>query len=110
MTSGTDGITGGFGTTPEEMARAGARVLDTDQQVQAELAALRGRLTPLAGAWRGEAATAFDGLMARWDADARALSAALRGIGEAITGSGRTYQQAEQDQSSAMSAIRAALG
>jgi uncharacterized protein YukE len=41
----------------------------------------------------GEAATAFTGLMARWDADARALSEALRAIGEAILGSGRTYQR-----------------
>ncbi|MEU7813966.1 WXG100 family type VII secretion target [Pseudonocardia sp. NPDC049154] len=109
MTSGNTGA-GGFGTTPEEMARAGARVVGTDEQVQAELGALRSRLTPLAGTWHGEAATTFESLMARWDADARALSAALRGIGEAITGSGRTYRQAEEDQSASLSAIRAALG
>lgn len=109
MTSGNTGA-GGFGTTPEEMARAGARVVATDEQAQAELGALRSRLTPLAGTWRGEAATTFESLMARWDADARALSAALRGIGEAITGSGRTYRQAEEDRSASLSAIRAALG
>ena len=36
--------------------------------------------------------------MARWDADARSLSEALRAIGEAIQGSGRTYQQQEDAQ------------
>ena len=48
--------------------------------------------------------------MARWDADARSLSEALQAIGEAITGSGRTYRQQEETRSSGLSAIRAALG
>ena len=100
----------GFGTSVEEMARAGQQVLDVDADVQADLAAQRGQLVPLQGAWRGEAATAFAGLMERWDADARALSAALRAIGEAVQGSGRTYQQQEEARSTGLSAIRAALG
>ena len=99
----------GFGTTVEEMARAGRHVLDV-AEVQADLAALRGQLAPLQGAWVGEAATTFSALMARWDADARALSEALRAIGDAIQGSGRTYQQQEEAQYTGLSAIRAALG
>ncbi len=103
-------MAGGFGTTTEEMARAGQQVLGVNDIVQSDLAALRGQLAPLAGAWRGEAATAFTGLMARWDADARSLGEALRGIGEAIGGSGQAYQQQETEQASGLSAIRAALG
>jgi early secretory antigenic target protein ESAT-6 len=108
MADGAGG--GGFGTSVEEMARAGQHVLDVDADVQADLAALRGQLVPLQGAWVGDAATAFAGLMERWDADARSLSAALRAIGEAIQGSGRTYQQQEEAQSTGLSTIRAALG
>ena len=108
MAQGSGGV--GFGTTVEEMARAGQHVLDVDADVQGHLAALRGQLVPLQGAWVGDAATAFTGLMARWDADARSLSEALRAIGEAITGSGRTYQQQEEAQSAGLSGIRAALG
>ena len=100
----------GFGATVEEMGRAGQHVLDVDADVQADLAALRGQLVPLQGAWVGDAATAFAGLMARWDADARSLSDALQAIGEAIAGSGRTYQQQEEAQSAGLSTIRAALG
>ena len=100
----------GFGTTVEEMARAGQHVLDVNGDVQADLAALRGQLEPLQGAWVGDAATAFAGLMTRWDTDARSLSEALRAIGEAVQGSGRTYQRQEEAQSSGLSAIRAALG
>ena len=105
-----DSVGAGFGTTVEEMTRAGRHVLEVDADVQADLAALRGQLAPLQGAWVGEAATAFAGLMARWDADARALSEALRAIGEAVQGSGRTYQQQEEAQSSGLAAIRAGLG
>jgi early secretory antigenic target protein ESAT-6 len=100
----------GFGATVEEMARSGRHVLDVDADVQADLAALRGQLVPLQSAWVGDAATAFAELMARWDADATSLSAALQAIGEAITGSGRTYEQQEEARSSGLSAIRAALG
>jgi WXG100 family type VII secretion target len=100
----------GFGTTVEEMARAGQHVLDVNADVQADLAVLRGQLEPLQGAWVGEAATAFVGLMARWDTDARSLSEALRAIGEAVQGSGRTYQHQEEAQSAGLSSIRAVLG
>jgi WXG100 family type VII secretion target len=100
----------GFGTTVEEMARAGRHVLDVNADVQADLAGLRAQLAPLQSAWTGDAAGAFTALMARWDADARSLSEALQAIGEAIQGSGRTYAQQEEAQSAGLSAIRAALG
>jgi WXG100 family type VII secretion target len=104
------GMADGFGTTVEEMQRAGRHVFAVNDTVQADLATLRSRLGPLAGAWRGEASTAFTGLMARWDADARVLSEALRTIGEAIQGTGASYQAQEEQHSGELSAIRAALG
>jgi WXG100 family type VII secretion target len=103
-------MTAGFGTTTEEMHRAAGHVFAVNDAVQAELSTLRARLAPLSAAWRGEAATAFAGLMNRWDVDAGQLSAALRGIGEAIQGSGAGYQNQEEQHASTLSAIRAALG
>jgi WXG100 family type VII secretion target len=100
----------GYGTTTEQMQRAAQQVVAVNEQVQSQLSALRNQLAPLAGAWRGEASTAFQGLMARWDSDAKTLNEALRGIGEAIQGSGRSYQQAEDQQHQSMSAIQSALG
>jgi WXG100 family type VII secretion target len=100
----------GYGTSTEDMRRAAQQVAGVNERVQADLAALRNQLAPLAGAWRGEAATAFQGLMARWDTDARALNEALRGIGEAIQGSGQSYAHQEQQQAQTLSAIRGALG
>jgi WXG100 family type VII secretion target len=104
--AGTDG----FGTTTEEMERAGRHVLSVNETVQAELAALRGKLGPLAGSWTGSASTAFTALMARWDTDARMLNEALRSIGESIQGSRVTYEQQEDAQAARMSSITAALG
>jgi WXG100 family type VII secretion target len=104
------GMADGFGTTVEEMERAARHVFAVNDGVQADLATLRTRLGPLAGAWRGEAATAFAGLMARWDTDARVLSEALRSIGESIQGSGAGYQAMEEQHTSDLSTIRAALG
>ena len=100
----------GFGTNVEEMRRAGEHVFAVNESVQADLATLRARLGPLAGAWRGEASTAFLALMARWDADAKALNEALRAIGEAIQGSGTSYQAQEEQHVGNLSTIQSALG
>lgn len=100
---------GGYGTTTEEMQRAAARVLSVNDQVQANLASLRNQMAPLAGAWQGQAASAFQALMARWDTDARALNEALRGIGEAIQGTGQSYARAEEQHSQSLSSIQSAL-
>jgi WXG100 family type VII secretion target len=103
-------MTQGFGTSVEEMQAAAKHVLTVNDAVQAELATLRARLAPLAGAWRGVAATEFTKLMLRWDTDAKALNDALRGIGESIRGSGASYQAQEEQHTGDLSAIRAALG
>jgi ESAT-6 family protein len=103
-------MTQGFGTSVEEMQAAGKHVFTVNDTVQGDLASLRSRLAPLAGAWRGEAAGAFATLMARWDTEAKSLNDALRGIGESIQGSGVSYQAQEDQHTSDMSTIRAALG
>jgi WXG100 family type VII secretion target len=101
---------GGYGTSPEEMERAGRHVLSVNESVQGELATLRAQLGPLAGLWQGLAAGEFAKLMQRWDANARALNDALRAIGESIQASGRSYVQQEDAQATSMSSITAALG
>ena len=103
-------MAGGFGTSTAELQRAGQHVLAVNDEVQADLSALRSGLTPLGGAWRGEASTAFAGLMARWDADARRLAEALRAIGAAVQGSAAEYQRQEEEQAAGLSSIRSALG
>lgn len=100
----------GFGTTTEEMTRAGGHVLSVNDTVQADLSALRSQLAPLAGMWRGAASTQFTQLMARWDTNAAQLNSALRTIGDQIQGSARDYQAQEDAQAASMSSITQALG
>lgn len=101
---------GGYGTSTEEMQRAGQKVFDVNDQVQGQLSSLMSQLAPLEGAWKGQAATAFQTLIQRWNEDARKLNEALRGIGEAIQGSARTYAQQEEEHSTTMNKITGALG
>ncbi|MCO1654932.1 WXG100 family type VII secretion target [Pseudonocardia humida] len=100
----------GFGATTEEMDRAGKQVLTVNDTVQSDLAMLRARLAPLAGAWRGDAAAAFGRLMDRWDADARIINDSLRTIGQSIGGAGQDYRAHEEQNAAGLSNIRAALG
>ena len=96
----------GFGTTPEEMAQAAAHVQNVSQSVNGDLAALRGKLEPLAGAvWKGQASVAFAGLMRRWDTDAKQLNDALAAIGGALKSSGQGYSDDQESTTSALASV-----
>ena len=99
----------GFGTTTEEMTRAAQQVASVNEAVQGELRSLRAKLEPLAALWTGRAAGQFAALMARWDGDARNLSAALGSISTAIGSSGASYAHQEENQAATMSSITSAL-
>jgi WXG100 family type VII secretion target len=99
-----------FGAQFEEMQAAAHHVAEVNQSVQSQLMSLRNQLAPLAGAWKGQASTAFNLLMQRWDNDARALNEALNSIGEQIRGSGATYAQADETENQTYSRISQALG
>jgi WXG100 family type VII secretion target len=99
-----------YGLSFEEMDAAGRHVLDVNQDIQGSLSQLKSSLAPLAGAWRGSAATAFQNLMVRWDDAAMRLNNALQSIGESIQASGATYAAQEEEHSQTMSAITQSLG
>lgn len=98
-----------FTTTVETMEQASRHVFTVNDAVQGDLSSLRGRLAPLAGSWQGDAFVTFNQLMERWDTNARSLNEALRGIGEAVQISGRSYDAQEQENASSMSRISSTL-
>lgn len=100
----------GFGTSTEEMLRAGSHAMALKDEILADLQGLRGRLTPLASGWTGEASLMFAQLMERWDGNARTLGDALGAIGEAIRTSGVAYEAQEDEARSQLGSITAALG
>ena len=95
-------MTGQFGTTTETMEAASRHVLDVNTEVQTELSSLKNRLGAVQGAWVGEAKTAFDTLMVRWDEDARKLNEALSAIGENIRTNSVNYSATQADHVSAI--------
>ncbi|MGH3904557.1 MAG: WXG100 family type VII secretion target [Pseudonocardiaceae bacterium] len=98
-----------FGTQVEQMQAAANHVAEVNQSVQGQLSALSNQLAPLAGAWQGQASTAFHMLIERWNTNARSLNEALSSIGEQIQGSGATYAQADESENQSFSQINAAL-
>jgi len=103
-------MAGQFGAQFEQMQEAANHVAEVNQSVQGQLSGLRSQLAPLAGAWTGQAASAFQMLMERWDNDARSLNEALNSIGEQIRGSGTTYAQADESENQSYTRISQALG
>ncbi|MGH3825451.1 MAG: WXG100 family type VII secretion target [Pseudonocardiaceae bacterium] len=103
-------MAGQFGAQFEQMQAAASHVAEVNQSVQGQLSSLRSQLAPLAGAWKGQAATAFGVLIERWDTDARNLNDALNSIGEQIRGSGTTYAQADEAENQTYTRISQALG
>jgi WXG100 family type VII secretion target len=103
-------MAGQFGAQFEQMQAAANHVAEVNQSVQGQLLSLRNQLAPLAGAWKGQAASAFQVLMQRWDTDARNLNEALNSIGEQIRGSGTTYAQADDAEQATYTRISQALG
>ncbi len=51
-------MAGQFGAQFEHMQVTANHVAEVNQSVQGQLSALRNQLAPLAGAWKGQAATA----------------------------------------------------
>ncbi|WP_116115701.1 WXG100 family type VII secretion target [Austwickia chelonae] len=86
----------GFQTQTDQMRSASAKVDEVNSAIQAQLSSLRGEIAGVSGHWKGSAATTFQQLMQRWDADAGKLSQALQGISEQIAASGRAYQAQEE--------------
>lgn len=102
-----------FGAQFEQMQAAAQHVATVNENVQAQLSRLYNQLEPqleaLSRAWQGQAATAFQILMQRWQADARKLSEALTSIGERVRESGATCAQTDEAEHQSYSPISQAL-
>ncbi|WP_156757896.1 WXG100 family type VII secretion target [Actinokineospora pegani] len=100
----------GYGITPEEMAKAALDVDKVNEESQAALKTLGSNLDPLRDNWKGQASTAFNTLMVRYNEDAKKLHDALQAISEQLKESNTAYVRQEEESSSSMSTIANALG
>jgi WXG100 family type VII secretion target len=101
---------GSFGTSIDVMQKAAQQVNQVSEEINAELRSLLAQIEPVAAGWKGEAASAFQALMARWNEDAQKLTQALQGISESLGSSTRNYSAAEDSNAAQISKISAILG
>ena len=81
-----------------------------DEQLQGQLSALMARLEPLLGSWQGDAASSFHVLKEQWNANARELNVALRGIGDALVVNTNNYRVTEDANRQSFAGISSVLG
>ena len=80
-----------FRTSAETMQAASTHIADVNASVTGTLSSLRSTAEGSRASWEGAAATAFTGLMTRWDEDSRKLNQALAEISELIAQNATNY-------------------
>ncbi|HEX4787032.1 MAG TPA: WXG100 family type VII secretion target [Actinospica sp.] len=98
-----------FGTTFDEMNKAAQAVTQTVQDVQAEQRQLMSALEPIAQQWKGQASSAFQQLIQRFNDDASKLTQALDAIGQAISANNKNYSATEEQNNSSISKLLSGL-
>jgi WXG100 family type VII secretion target len=103
-------MAGGYGTDVAVMQKAASQIRQTSDEINGELRSLLALLEPLASQWRGEAATAFQQLIERWQQDANKLTQALGGIADGMSSSSSSYSSSEEANRSQIANIMSGLG
>lgn len=98
-----------FGTQTDEMARAAQQVLQVSESLQQQMRSLMNNLEPLATTWKGQAASAFQQLMDRFNTDSQKLSTALGNIANALDANTKNYNASEEQNHSAIASILGGL-
>jgi ESAT-6 family protein len=92
------------------MAKAASQIRQTSDEINGELRSLLSALEPVASQWKGQAASAFQQLIERWQQDANKLTQALGGIADAMDSSNKNYSQSEEANRSQIANIMSGLG
>ena len=98
-------MAGAFTTDAATMQKAAQQVQQVSEEIQSELNSLMNNLSPVAASWKGNAASAFQQLMERWQSDATKLQQALADIAQMLEQTNKSYSQAEENNSSQIGAI-----
>jgi WXG100 family type VII secretion target len=91
------------------MARAAQQVLQVSESLQQQMRSLMNNLEPLATTWKGQAASAFQQLMDRFNTDSQKLSTALGNIANALDANTKNYNASEEQNHSAIASILGGL-
>jgi WXG100 family type VII secretion target len=98
-----------FTATPEELDALAKHIGDISDQIQAEARTVQGAADGVASGWSGNAAAAFQSLMARMNEDVTKLDRALQAIQEQIASTADVYARNEAEQEQSVSGIAGRL-
>ncbi|MEC3980222.1 WXG100 family type VII secretion target [Amycolatopsis sp. H20-H5] len=100
-------MSGGFQGTPEQFTASEKHVTEVRVSMDQNLNTLRDNIEATAAGWGGEAATAFNNIMTKFDEDARGLNQALQRIGDLLQDAGSKYARTEAEQQEIMHSLNA---
>ena len=85
-----------FEVVTGDLGKAAAEVLASAGRLETRIGELQAYLAPMAGAWSGAAADAYDGVQARWNACAATIIEMQRTMAEGLGVLATNYDETEQ--------------
>ena len=95
----------GFTATTADLDALAKHIGNISDQIQGQARTVRDAAQGVASGWSGNAAAAFQSLMARMDEDVTKLDRALQSIQEQIASTADVYARNEEEQESSVSSI-----
>ncbi|MDN4641678.1 WXG100 family type VII secretion target [Agreia sp. PsM10] len=79
----------------EAVSASASSIRSTIDRIQADVAAMHGQLTSLEGSWTGQAAVAFQAVVADWRGTQTRVEESLASITQALSAAAQTYADVE---------------
>jgi WXG100 family type VII secretion target len=95
----------------EGALKRGAQAVETAKNgIDQQMNTVRGEIEEVKGYWTGDAQQAFNGLMQRWDDQARKLNAVLITLQDALQGTDTDQNTTEQSHEQSISHLSSMMG
>lgn len=104
------GANGGFGANTAMLQKADSDIQSCHSDINGYVSTLTTQLEPLKTQWKGSAATAFNGVWARWESDMQKINKALLDLGGKVGLASGHYKQSDSTQQQEISNVMKALG
>ena len=84
-----------FQVDTERIRAASGDIARISGEIEGQVAQMMSRLTALQDAWKGGAATQFQGVVTQWQGTQRQVQASLDSIGQVLGAAGAQYAETE---------------
>ena len=84
-----------FQVDTDRIQAAAGDIARISGEIEGQVTAMMARLTALQDAWKGPAATQFQGVVGQWQGTQRQVRASLDAIGQVLAAAGARYAETE---------------